>query len=63
LTRAAGPDAPLQAELQVAPADEAPDHVAMRIDGRAIGEVKPTDASGKLDAAQTKALLRAILKS
>lgn len=63
LTRAAGPDAPVEAELQVAPADEAPDRVAMRIDSRTLGEVKLKDAGGKLNAAQTKALLAAVLKS
>jgi len=63
LTRAAGPDAPVEAALQVAPADQAPDRVAMRIDGRALGEVKLKDAGGKLSAAQTMALLAAVLKS
>jgi len=63
LTRAAGPGAPVEAELQVAPADEAPDRVAMRIDGQALGEVKLKDAGGKLNVAQTKALLAVVLKS
>lgn len=47
----------------MAPTDEAADHLAMRIDGRALGEVKLKDAGGKLNAAQTKALLAAVLKS
>jgi hypothetical protein len=63
LTRAAESNASVEAELQVAPADEAPDRVAMRIDARALGEVKLRDANGKLNAAQTKAMLAAVLKS
>lgn len=62
LTRAAGPGTPVEAALQVAPADEAPDRVAMRIDGHALGDVKLKDAGDKLNAAQTKALLAAVRK-
>ena len=62
LTRAAGPNAPVDAELQVALADEAPNRVAMQIDGRALGEVRLHNAGGKLDATQTKALLAAVLQ-
>jgi hypothetical protein len=63
LTRAAGPNAAVDAALQVAPADEAPNRVTMHIDGRVLGGVELKDGGGRLNAAQTQALLAAILKS
>jgi hypothetical protein len=46
LTRAAGPDAPVQADVQVAPADDAPARVVMQIGSREHGEVKLKEAGG-----------------
>ena len=62
LTRAAGPNTPVEAELQVASADEAPARVAMRIDGKPLGDVSLNKAGGKLNIAQTSALLAAVRK-
>jgi hypothetical protein len=63
LTRAAGPNAPVQAEVQFAPADEVPARVQMQIDDGPLGEVRIENAGGRLNETQTAALLSAVLKN
>jgi hypothetical protein len=64
LTRAAGPNSPVHAQLQLADtASPYPPAVAMRIGARALATVRLDDnARGRLSAAQTAALLPALLK-
>jgi hypothetical protein len=67
LTRAAGPDQPVAAQVQLAHYDEAatplPTQVQMTVDHRALGSVKlaKDSATGTLTPAQTAALLSAAL--
>lgn len=66
LMRAAGPNQPVTAELQLADDDRrpAPDQLTMTVDGNALGTVgiDPKSNIGKLSDAQVKALLPALLK-
>ena len=66
LTRAAGPNQPIKAELQLADDERhpAPDQLAMSIDGRALGTVRadPKSSLFTLTDAQVRALLPALLK-
>jgi hypothetical protein len=65
LTRAAGPDQPVTVQLQLADDERrpTPEHVAMSIDGRAMGSIRINvkSNSGTLSDAQAKALLPALL--
>jgi hypothetical protein len=64
LTRDAGPDQPVRLQLQLADiGGPLPSSVQMRINGRQLGTVTiDKDAKGELSAAQTTALLAAVLK-
>jgi hypothetical protein len=66
LTRAAGPNQPVTAELQLADDERhpAPDQLTMTVDGKALGTVHIDAKSniGKLSDSQVKALLPALLK-
>jgi hypothetical protein len=64
LTRDAGPDQPVRVQLQLADiGGPLPSSVQMRINGRQLGTVTiDKDAKGELSAAQTTALLAAVLK-
>jgi hypothetical protein len=67
LTRAAGPDQPVGAQVQLGHYDEQaaplPSQVQMTVDGRPLGSVKlaKDSATGRLTPAQTAALLSAML--
>lgn len=66
LTRGAGPNQPVTAELQLADDEHhpAPDQLTMTVDGKALGPVRIDAKSniGKLSDSQVKALLPAVLK-
>jgi hypothetical protein len=64
LTRAAGPNQNPRVQLQLGDTGSSlPDSVQMRVAGRPLGAVKlDADAKGELNAAQTAALLSAVLK-
>lgn len=66
LTRAAGPNQPVTAELQLADDEHhpAPGQLTMSIDGKGLGSVRIEAKSntGKLSDSQVKALLPALLK-
>lgn len=66
LTRTAGPNQPITAQLQLAddPDHVAPDQLTMTIDGKAVGTVRVDQKSniGKLSQAQVTALLPTLLR-
>jgi hypothetical protein len=64
LTRRAGPDTTVQAELQLEVTDETmPKRLRMRIDGKDLGELTLNESKGILSPGQTVALLHALLKA
>jgi len=65
LTRNAGPGAPVRVQLQLGDTQSAyPAALQMRVDRRSLGQVRlDNNAHGELSAAQTAALLPALLKN